>query len=71
MDTIFHKCKSVFTVVGIANREPRRYGKDGELLITYEETDEFRRRSSVVPAPHNLDEVHAQTIGDSEKDIIH
>lgn len=47
MDSIFVKCDSIFTVVGIAKREPRRYGKDGEILINYEETDMARRRSSV------------------------
>ncbi|KAF2753377.1 sugar transporter STL1 [Pseudovirgaria hyperparasitica] len=52
MDAIFHKSKSVFDVVAIARNEPRRYGKKGELLINYEETEEFqaqqRRRSSVI-----------------------
>jgi len=40
MDAIFHKTKDWFSVVSIAKREPRRYGKHGELLINYEETDE-------------------------------
>lgn len=47
MDIIFRKCKSVFTVVKIAREEPRRYGKNGELLINYEDTEEHRRRASV------------------------
>lgn len=51
MDTIFHKTTSVFDVVKIARNEPRRYGKKGELLINYDETEEHReaerRRSSV------------------------
>lgn len=47
MDNIFVKCKSIFTVVGIAKREPRRYGKNGEVLFKYEETEIARRRSSV------------------------
>lgn len=54
MDTIFHKAhgwRGVFTVVHIAKHEPHRYGKNGELLIAYEETEEAReaqrRRSSV------------------------
>lgn len=49
MDTIFHKAegnKGWFSVVKIAKEEPHRYGKKGELLIDYEQTDE-RRRSSV------------------------
>ncbi|CAJ2507568.1 Uu.00g087540.m01.CDS01 [Anthostomella pinea] len=44
MDTIFHKSsaglKGYFDVVHVARREPQRYGKNGELLIAYEETDE-------------------------------
>lgn len=48
MDTIFHKCHSVFTVVRIAQEEPRRFGRKGELLINYEETEEHAvRRASV------------------------
>lgn len=46
MDGIFAKCGSIFTVVKIAREEPRRYGKDGELLIDYEQTHMARRRSS-------------------------
>ncbi|OJJ49283.1 hypothetical protein ASPZODRAFT_59898 [Penicilliopsis zonata CBS 506.65] len=46
MDAIFHKTKSVFTVVRIARDEPRRYGKNGELLINYDETEEHLRRAS-------------------------
>lgn len=53
MDAIFHKTTNYFNVVSIAKNEPRRYGKNGELLINYEETDEFqrqteRRRSSII-----------------------
>ncbi|KAH8812863.1 sugar transporter family protein [Xylogone sp. PMI_703] len=40
MDAIFHKTKNWFSVVSIARNEPRRYGKHGELLINYDETDE-------------------------------
>ncbi|KAF2732475.1 sugar transporter STL1 [Polyplosphaeria fusca] len=48
MDTIFHKTKSVFGCVSVARNEPRRYGKHGEVLINYEETDEAEiRRQSV------------------------
>ncbi|KAI1858051.1 uncharacterized protein JN550_012873 [Neoarthrinium moseri] len=45
MDTIFHKApgaKGWFSVVKVAREEPRRYGKNGELLIAYEETDEAK-----------------------------
>ena len=48
MDSIFRKCRSYFTLVKIARDEPRRYGKKGELLINYEETDEHARRASVL-----------------------
>lgn len=48
MDTIFHKTTSIFDLVRVAREEPRRYGKNGELLINYEETDEHRRRFSHV-----------------------
>ena len=51
MDSIFRKCGSYFTVVKIARDEPRRYGKKGELLINYEETEEHARRASVLSHP--------------------
>lgn len=60
MDEIFHQVrgwKGAFTVVKVANTKPRRYGKRGELLIAYDETEEAReaerRRSSLVP-PHGM-----------------
>lgn len=40
MDSIFHKTKGWFSVVSVARNEPRRYGKHGEVLISYEETEE-------------------------------
>lgn len=45
MDSIFHKVKGwkgVFTVVHQAKVEPRRYGKNGELLVDYSDTEEGR-----------------------------
>ena len=51
MDSIFRKCNSYLNVVKIARDEPRRYGKDGELLINYEETEEHWRRASVLSNP--------------------
>ncbi|KAL9600495.1 MAG: hypothetical protein Q9219_003146 [cf. Caloplaca sp. 3 TL-2023] len=48
MDSIFRKCHSIFTVVKIAKDEPQRYGKKGELLIRYEETEEHRERQASV-----------------------
>ena len=46
MDTIFHKVhgwRGAFTVVHQARVEPRWYGKNGELLIDYENTAEHRQ----------------------------
>lgn len=40
MDTIFHKTNSVLSVVRVARDEPRRYGKNGELLVDYEHSPE-------------------------------
>lgn len=51
MDSIFRKCRSYFTLVKIARDEPRRYGKKGEPLINYEETDEHARRASIPSQP--------------------
>lgn len=45
MDSIFHHVsgwKGVFTVVHQAKVEPRRYGKNGELLVDYSDTEEGR-----------------------------
>jgi hypothetical protein len=42
---IFHKVhgwKGAFTVVKVARDMPHRYGKNGELLIAYDETEEAR-----------------------------
>jgi hypothetical protein len=44
MDNIFRKTESIFTVVKAAKEEPRQYGKNRELLINYEETEEQKRR---------------------------
>jgi hypothetical protein len=54
MDEIFHKTTNPFDVVKVAHALPRRYGKRGELLVNYEDTEEARdaerRRSSVTGA---------------------
>jgi hypothetical protein len=47
MDSIFQKTKNIFTVVWTAKNEPRRYGKNGEILINYEESEEHFRRASL------------------------
>ncbi|KAL1868767.1 hypothetical protein Plec18167_008072 [Paecilomyces lecythidis] len=46
MDNIFHKTTSIWNVVKVAEKEPRRYGKNGELLINYAETEDHMRRAS-------------------------
>jgi len=45
IDTIFRKTKGWFNVVSTAKHEPQRYGKNGELLIDYEQTEEHAVRS--------------------------
>lgn len=37
MDQIFLKSTSIFNVVDVARKEPRRFGKRGELLVEYAE----------------------------------
>ncbi|GAP83939.1 putative sugar transporter stl1 [Rosellinia necatrix] len=54
MDAIFHKvdgAKGFLDVVRAAKEEPQRYGRNGELLIAYEETEEHK--AHVVPAPEH------------------
>ena len=48
MDSIFRRTTSIFNVVKIARETPRRYGKNGELLVAYDETDEHRERVGAV-----------------------
>ncbi|KAL5116709.1 hypothetical protein ACEQ8H_005458 [Pleosporales sp. CAS-2024a] len=54
MDAIFHKTTNAFDCVKIANELPHMYGKNGELLVDYFDTEEARdierRRSSVAAA---------------------
>lgn len=47
MDSIFLNTNSVFSLVSTARNTPRRYGKNGEVLINYEETEEHRRFSAI------------------------
>ncbi|EHK96214.1 putative Sugar transporter STL1 [Glarea lozoyensis 74030] len=73
IDNIFRKTsrgwRGWFDVVKIARDEPRRYGKHGELLIEYENTDEHRRRSSVAatdkPHSHRVENAHQETTTNS------
>ena len=51
MDSIFRKTHGAagwFNVVKIAHDEPHRYGKGGELLIAYDETEEHQQRQASV-----------------------
>ncbi|TIA65696.1 general substrate transporter [Aureobasidium pullulans] len=51
MDEIFRNTTSIFNVVSVARDTPNRYGKNGELLINYMDTEAAagaRRRSSLV-----------------------
>lgn len=56
MDEIFHQTTGPFDVVKIAHEMPHRYGKKGELLIDYADTEQAleteRRRSSITGTPH-------------------
>ncbi|KAI1125858.1 general substrate transporter [Nemania abortiva] len=55
MDAIFHKvsgARGFVDVVRAARDEPRRYGKGGELLIAYDETEEHK---SHLPHAQNLE----------------
>ncbi|KAF6789367.1 sugar transporter stl1 [Colletotrichum musicola] len=50
MDSIFSKVgtgwKGAFTVIGQAEREPRRYGNNGELLIHYDDVKDGEGRAT-------------------------
>lgn len=50
MDEIFRQSTSVFDVVRLADPKvtPNRYDKHGQLVISYLETEEHRRRASAV-----------------------
>lgn len=51
MDDIFQATTSAFDVVKVARDMPRRYGKNGEVLIEYDDEEaNQRRRSSVAGA---------------------
>lgn len=51
MDSIFRKTHGAagwFNVVKVAHDEPHRYGKDGRILIAYDETEEHAQRQASV-----------------------
>ena len=64
MDSIFakvHGAKGFFTVVHEARVAPRWYGKNGELLIDYQNTDQHQRVQSVShPTPGEAEKATAE-----------
>lgn len=67
MDEIFqdvHGFKGAFDVVKVAKHKPHRYGKNGELLISYEETETATRRRSSVGSPDGR-RVNEKTMSES------
>lgn len=78
LDEIFHDVsgfKGAFDVVHVAKTKPRRYGKNGELLINYEDTPEAqaaaRRRSTVTgdPDPEKAQTEHVDHGSDTNRTI--
>ncbi|EXJ95770.1 hypothetical protein A1O1_00894 [Capronia coronata CBS 617.96] len=67
MDMIFRKTKSIFSVVSIAKDEPRRYGKNGEFLIAYDETEEHHQRLSTAERRASASSGTRSSHYDSEK----
>lgn len=70
MDVIFSKVKGLsgwWRVVKVAKETPRRYGKNGEVLINYEETDEHYRRQSVISEKAGTRGIHEPDTSHVEK----
>lgn len=44
MDEIFHQTTSIFDCVRVAREKPHRYGKKGELLISFLQTEEHQSK---------------------------
>ncbi|KAJ5570004.1 uncharacterized protein N7459_009434 [Penicillium hispanicum] len=61
MDTIFLKTTNVFNVVSVARNQPHRFGKNGELLINYQDTAEHLRRASHVSEKHGTTQFAASS----------
>lgn len=59
MDIIFQKTSSVFSLVSVARNQPHRYGKNGELLVNYQDTEEHLRRASHVSEKNNKSQFFA------------
>lgn len=78
MDEIFqdvHGFKGAFTVVKVAAEKPHRFGKKGELLINYEDTEAYQRRRSSVAAQQAAratsehEKVHGEGNHDEDKSV--
>ncbi|KAK7743927.1 hypothetical protein SLS53_003949 [Cytospora paraplurivora] len=71
MDEIFqeaHGLKGALDVVKISIHKPRRYGKKGELLINYDETEYHMRHSTM--ASNGLNHHNADKEEKSETDCM-
>ncbi|KAI9854736.1 MAG: hypothetical protein M1824_006618 [Vezdaea acicularis] len=72
MDSIFcrvHGASGWFNVVKVARDEPRRYGKNGELLISYEDTEDHAVRQASVVSRKGVQGEMIETVDSNEKDI--
>lgn len=73
MDEIFqetHGLRGAFDVVKIAKEKPRRYDKNGNLLINYDDTEYAHRRHSAAAgglAQGKLQEKSEDTNGSEER----
>lgn len=69
-----HGFRGAFDVVKVANEMPHRYGKRGELLIAYDETEEARemegRRRSSIARQGGMGDAEKDAGGDVEKNEI-
>jgi len=71
MDEIFQEARGVrgaLDVVRIAHERPHRWGKNGELLIAYDETNTAERRRSSIARAHMGEATHmAPSIDEEQK----
>ncbi|TVY92510.1 Sugar transporter [Lachnellula willkommii] len=70
IDNIFRQTKSGWAgcldVVRVAREEPRRYGKNGELLVDYEDTADVRARRSVAGGAPESNEAKGRGVEHAE-----
>ena len=65
MDEIFHKTAGYLDVVKISKEMPHRYGKNGELLIAYEDSEFGAMRKDSVASQEGMKERRSTHIEDS------